>query len=442
MKSNALPAGLSVLLPALIWAVLAAAGCSSGKEAPTSEDVAPTPPEAYRVLKQEALALRNDGDLPGAIQKISRALALLPDEREPYRIASGFYMDMVNDEEAIRFFDITTRMTPSSSWPWYYRGFHQFRAGQWNDALDSFKEASSLDPGNAEFHFRQGLVLQAAGEFDPALAELRSAMDLDRSSAVIAARLIRLLRITGDLGGADQVLKEVLSRTSMTADLAFAMGQIRSSQNRLDEAERAYRDAIRLDPSHMEAHQNLARLLQAAGRTEEAKAEAAIAGRLRDFRDGIESWTAEAAGSRDPLPALSIAELYLTEGRIDQALTWFARAGRLGGPEDRIRAGRAEALFAKGDMDGGDRELADLRSTSGGRVALARAVRFLSAGDTAEAKKLLDKALQHGPGDREFLRRVSDLLAAGGEAERSAAVLDQAAKAKRVHGDPAKEGSK
>lgn len=442
MKPKPLPTSPSLTLLLLLCAFFATTGCSSGEEAPTSEDVLPAPPREYRLLKGEAASLRNAGDLPGAIQKISRALALAPEEREPYQIASGLYLDMVNDADAIRFFNITTKMAPSSPWPWYYRGFHQFRARQWDDALASFREASLLDPQNAEFHFRQGLVLQAAGEPDPALVELNLAMDLDPASAVTAARLIRLLLSTGDIGGAEQVLKQVLSKTTMTADLAFAMGRIRGARNRMDEAILAYREAIRLDPAHLEAHRNLAELLATSGKAEEGAGEAAIADRLQDFRDGIESWTVRAAGSRDPRPALAIAELYLTEGRTDSALTWFGRARQLDGPDDRIRTGRAEALFSRGDLARGDQELANLQSPAGGRVALARTVRFLTTGDMKGAREQLDRAMKDGPGDREFLRRVGDLLAATGDVERSRTVLARAAKAPRVYGESAQEATR
>ena len=71
------------------------------------------------------------------------------------------------------------------------------------------------------------------------------------------------------------------------------------------------------------------------------------------------------------------------------------RAERLGGTTDRLLAGRAEALFVLNEIEAGDSALAGVRRISDARVALARAVRFLSTDDagnkTLDAKVALNE---------------------------------------------------
>ena len=135
----------------------------------------------------------------------------------------------------------------------------------------------------------------------------------------------------------------------------------------------------------------------------------------------------------DSKACLALAELELTEGNVEQAMIWFDRAERLGGTTDRLRAGRAEALFVLDEIDAGDRELAGVRQISDARVALARAVRFLSTEDAGMAQIQLDKAVKSGPEEREFLRRASDLYETTGLHARSIALLERAAEANRSY---------
>ncbi len=221
-------------------------------------------------------------------------------------------------------------------------------------------------------------------------------------------------------------------------DLFHALGMLRSGQGRLDETETALRDAILMKPDHLNAHLDLARLLKRSGRTEEARDQAIIAGRLEDYERGKRFWTVDALAGTDPLACLAVAELELTEGKVEPAMVWFARAERLGGETDRLLAGRAEAEFARGEIEAGDEALSRVLRISDSRVALARAVRFLSKDDASMALVQLDKAVKDGPEEREFLRRASDLYQAAGFHTRSIALLKRAAEADRIY--PTRDG--
>jgi tetratricopeptide (TPR) repeat protein len=64
------------------------------------------------------------------------------------------------------------------------------------------------------------------------------------------------------------------------AHSAYLLGQIRRMKHDLPGAARAWRDAIRMNPKHAEAHYNLGLLLHEQGRKREAFAEADAAARL------------------------------------------------------------------------------------------------------------------------------------------------------------------
>lgn len=383
---------------------------------------------AYVEHRDAADAAFAGGDVEGALQQIARALDLAPHVREPYDRASTYWTALGDDDEAARFFDITTRMGGDAPWAWHYRGFHRFRAGRWDEALADFRAAAARAPDDAEFRFRQGLVLQAMGDFDAALVELRAARDLDPGSPVIADRLARLLRITGDYDGASRVVEEAITRSPSSAELQTARGELMARAGQHDVAERSFRRALEIDPARRDAHHGLARLLAASGRTEEARRHEGTVTRLEDYVAAGRSWTRAATDDPDdPGPALALAELELTDGRPDAALRWFGGAEARGADADRVRLGRAEALYATGDVERADRELAGLVDPSGARFDLARALGFLARSDPERARAAADRARGRAPDEREFLRRLSDVYAVLGDVDAADALRREAA---------------
>jgi tetratricopeptide (TPR) repeat protein len=427
-----------VLIGALVASLLVpVAGCggagdpANGTATPTSRPLDEPTYVRHREAADEAFAR---GDARAALQEIARALDRAPSAREPYDRASTYWTALGDDAEAARFFDITTRLAPDAPWSWYYRGFHRFRAGSWGEALEDFRAAAERGPEEAEFRFRQGLVLQAMGEFDAAVAELRAARERDPASPVVADRLARVLRITGDDDGAARVVEEAIARSPASAELQTARGELMMRSGQRDVAERAFRRALEIDPARREAHHGLARLLATTGRIDQAERHEQVVVRLDDYVDAGRSWSRSAAAAPDdPAPLLALADLELTDGHPETALRWLAGAEQRGADADRIRLGRAEARFALGEFQAADAELATLDDPSGARFDLVRAVGFLARGDAERARAALDRARDAAPDEREFLRRVSDVYAVLGDAGTSDAVRRRAVRAAPAH---------
>lgn len=421
-------------LTAVVVLLLATTSCGGPDTAVPMDRPAPEKPSAaYVAARDEALDLGRQGRFREATIRIGDALAEAPDLREPYAVASGLYQEGLNDPGAIDFFGFMTHTMPDRPWPWFFTGLHQARLGLWSDAAASFREAAALLPDHAEVHFYLGRALEEAGEPAAALAAMKRARELDPAGSAIAASLTRLLALDGKLVEAEKVYQETRLAGGISADLLYALAVLRRGQSRLDEAEIALRDAIRMKPDHLKSHLELVDLLERSGRTEESRKQKIIAGRLEDYVQARRLWMKEALAGTDMLPCLAVAELELTEGNVEPAMIWFSRAELIGGVTDRLLAGKAETLFARGEIEAGDRALSGVRRPADPRVALARAVRFLSTDDATMARVQLDKAVQGGPQEREFLRRASDLYEAAGFHTRSLALLERAAQAEPAY---------
>lgn len=435
-RANGRSLAIALCLLALASAV-ALSGCGgSDGEAEARDPYFEDP--AFRAGLEDSLALFRQGDLRGALKPAVAALLAAPQREEPYARISMLYDAMGADDEAAAFFGKTTERFPDSVPAHRYRGYHEFRLGNWANALAAYRRATELAPQDAEAHFRLGLVLQAQGDFDEAVVELRRAHDLAPTDPVTAARLARVLRITGDYDGAYVVVDEALQISPRSPDLLFASAQLDVRGGRPELAEKTLRRAIAEKPDHREAHEELAKLLQRAGREDEGRREAVVAERLDDYVAlGNRLRRAVAQEGGDPVLMLALAELELTERRVAEAERWLARAEERGAPAARVAIARAEAAFARGDVPAGHAALADLDAmrldgADAKRAELARAAGLVAEGRLDAARDQLAIALDGGPEEREWLRRAADLYAAAGDLDASDRVHERAARAEDV----------
>ena len=431
---------IEVIVIVLLVPLVFLASCAPEIESTGESD--PTPPPGSVLMEPNptsrghltrSLRFYEEGDFQGALREAMNALVTSPGASEPYRLVSKIYTDIGRDQDGIEFFREATRQYPDQSHPWFYKGFHEFHRHLWKEALVSFEQAAALDPENPECHLRRGLILQYMGEFDRSLAELERAYALSPRSPIYAFRLVNGQRISGKYDDAERTLTEALAVMPDSADLHYALAQLRLRLMRDDDAETALERAITLDPTLAKAHKDLAGVLFRMGRKEEARRELAIAERLTDY-SRRKSFLMERLGVNPDqaiLPLL-LAELELTEGRFLQSLRWFTRAEVMRAPASRISAGRAEAYAGSGKTAAGEAELSKLSESGDGRVDLARAAIFLARGDVQEAAGLLDRALDRGPSERDFLRRTSDLYARSGRTNESLALLERAESVPRV----------
>jgi tetratricopeptide (TPR) repeat protein len=69
------------------------------------------------------------------------------------------------------------------------RGYAQAKAGQWQEALASFKEALRLDPDNADAHANLGNVLLMQGQIKEAIAQYEEALRIRPNDAKLRESL-------------------------------------------------------------------------------------------------------------------------------------------------------------------------------------------------------------------------------------------------------------
>ena len=190
-------------------------------------------------------------------------------------------------DEARKLNDEVVKAKPDDPDAQVYKAEIDIRSGKASDAVTTLQAVLKNDPDNAIAHYQEGLAYDQLGDSSKAEADWRSAVQL-RSDLVEAHRALAGVAIRrGDPGGlaqeaeqiiaiqpaapdgyllravadidrkqyatADEYIKRSLEREPRNPAAYVQLGNLRMAQNQLAEAQKAYQQALDLDPNLTEA---------------------------------------------------------------------------------------------------------------------------------------------------------------------------------------------
>ena len=124
---------------------------------------------------------------------------------------------------------------------------------------------AAAEPLDADEWYDLGFDLEAV-DLDEARDAYRRALELDPDHADAHVNLGRLLQVGGDAAVAAAHFRLALGRNARHATAWYDLGVALEDLRRRGDAIRAYEQAIAVDPGLADAHFNLARLYEAAGK--------------------------------------------------------------------------------------------------------------------------------------------------------------------------------
>lgn len=288
--------------------------------------------------------------------------------------------------EAAAAYERVIALRPDDWEIWNNLGSIRWTLGDVDGAVSALREAARIRPDMAMIHANLGLILAGAGRPEEALGALDRALALAPGNPGLVLTTARLLR---ELGRHEQVL-DFLRAAPSESEVEIERARALTALRRLDEAEQAYRSALRGRRGLTEAWLELGILLERSGRAEA----------LRPLLDQAGAGGV-AAESLHYLRAL----LLEAEGRRGEALDFARRAP----PElEPVRVQRLISRLA--DREGQPQlafaaaEQANRLAASESAGAVERAARFRgfvqSLIDTATGDWLGGVAAGAAPGER------------------------------------------
>lgn len=207
-------------------------------------------------------------------------------------------------------------------------------AGDGEAARRAYDRALAKDPASVPAWLGKGRAQQLLGDDSGALTSFRQAQRHDPQEGEVQLALGWQALRMGRADDAAQALSRAVERLPDQAGAWAALGAAEDQRGRRAEAERSYRRALQLQPDDLATLANLARLLLADGRLDEA------------LELGRRGCAAGAAGSDACLVAVSALR---RRGQLAQALELLASLR--GGRPDWVPALLEEVLLR---LDGGD----------------------------------------------------------------------------------------
>jgi tetratricopeptide (TPR) repeat protein len=204
-----------------------------------------------------ALTWRQVGYWKDSETLFERTLAVTSDNYVVHSNLGGTLLRENRLDEAIRHLEEARRIRPDHVAAISNLGVAVQGKGRFGEAIELYREALRLKPTHVEAWLNLGHALEMTGDLDGALAAFREAKRQMPDEPSIGTRI-----------------QAILARQERPdARASYDRGNRLRDGGRLEDAATAYREAIGIDPSFADAHNNLGSVLGRQGRTEEAIAE-------------------------------------------------------------------------------------------------------------------------------------------------------------------------
>lgn len=153
---------------------------------------------------------------------------------------------------ALEFATTAVELAPWRAEYWFLKGRALERQGDVPAARAAARRAVELAPGNGIYAVVAAGLARRAQDHEEARQYYRHALERDPLNDRVVVEGVRALLLYGQGEEALPILEDALERRE-TAELWALRGRLHALQGRSDLARAAYREALRLDPSHREA---------------------------------------------------------------------------------------------------------------------------------------------------------------------------------------------
>lgn len=199
-------------------------------------------------------------------------------------------------------------------------GMVYYNAGCPQAAASCFEYAAGLEQKSMRWRYYLGLSHLAVYNTSAAAAAFERARELDPQYAPILVELAGL-RIKSDVTAARQLFQQATERNAREPRAHFGLGECARLSKDFAAAIPHYQKALDLAPTYAEAHQSLARCLEATGKNAEAKRHRAFrvqGGSPPSAQDPllVELLSRATAGSQ----LIDLARALTEAGKVDQAI--------------------------------------------------------------------------------------------------------------------------
>jgi tetratricopeptide (TPR) repeat protein len=204
-----------------------------------------------------------------------------------------------------------------------------------NQALEYYRQATSLSPQNAQLFNEWGLVYFMMGDYERTMEKYQQSLALDQEFEQTYLQLGDFYMARKKLDQAAEAYSKAIELDPNQVQAHSALSYIYSQQGKLAQAVEENFEVLKLKPDDYASYKNLAILYQQLGRVDEAiaEAEAALSLAPENDRASLESYIAQLKGQQISGSDQELIQTYLSQGQdllqkgdLDQAAEVYSRA--------------------------------------------------------------------------------------------------------------------
>jgi len=245
-----------------------------------------TDPRSGQTRYLLAYALLRQNRPKDSLEEYTRAAALQTPTAEQLREVGQDYVLLDDTADAGKWILRSIEMDGADPEGWYSLGRLRYTEQRFGDALDCFKRAIALAPGNVKVENNLGLAYEGLNRTDDAVIAYRQAIawqdarPSEKTSEQPLLNLAIVLRHQGKLAEAQPLLLRAMHIAPQDPRVHEQLGQLYAQQANYAEAAKYLEAATRLDPEKSNLHFLLGQAYRHLGREPEAKTEFDAAARL------------------------------------------------------------------------------------------------------------------------------------------------------------------
>ncbi|MBS0393726.1 MAG: tetratricopeptide repeat protein [Proteobacteria bacterium] len=218
-------------------------------------------PRYVEGLRLLAAAKQMLGEVAQAEALLRRALEVDPRWPPTLTALAELLLASGRGEEAVPLLDRAVRSTPPYARAALLLARHHLDAGQPAYVLEVTAPWCGSAPEEPELCALEIAAYAALDRQEEAVARYRRLAEAAPQNGVAAQALAAALNAAGQAQEAEAVARRLLARSAPTASLLYTRARSLIDLERLEEAEQALRECLRLDPRRASAHDSLAQLV-------------------------------------------------------------------------------------------------------------------------------------------------------------------------------------
>jgi tetratricopeptide (TPR) repeat protein len=355
------------------------------------------------------------GNHAAAYERLSAILATDKSNLQALLVKGNLLLAEGKTDEALAVANTLVDSHPTATAGRFLLGQVQVARRQPDEAVAAFEEVLRLNPRATAAKLALAKLHLAQHRPDASVGYAQEALNADPGNAEARLVLVRGLLTRGDVGGAEQELNRLMSKYPKSAAVQTQMGLVRGRKGDLAGARQNFQEALRLDPSSLDALGGLITLDLTSRDFSHAKS-------LIDARlaEATPSAALLVLAARTYLAANDVARSeQLLRQAIERDPNYLTAYGALG--QVYLRQNKLDAARAEFDA------IAQRDPKSVGALTMA-GVTLQALGNNGEAIKRYERALQIDPHAAVAANNLAWLHAESGQQLDAALQLAQRAK--------------